>query len=72
MADTQTLWKHVKDLSLYLVGLYIDTPTGNAVDAAQGPQGTRESPFSVQPLLQTQQGAEGGPPPAGRGFLDIH
>jgi len=65
------LWKHIKEFSLYLVGLYIDTPTGNVVGAALGPpRCTRESPFSVQPLLWAQQDAEGGLPLDGRGFLE--
>lgn len=66
------LWRHVKDFSPYLAGLYIDTPTGKMVGAELGLQGTRDSPFSVQPFLQAQQDAEGGPPLDGRGFLESH
>lgn len=66
------LWKHVKDFSPYLAGLDIDTPTGNMVGAALRPQGMKESPFSVQPLLQTHQDAEGGPHLDRRGFLESH
>lgn len=48
--------------------LYIDTPTGNMVSAALGPQGRKKSLFSMQSLLETQLDAEGGPPLDGRGF----
>lgn len=58
--------------SPYLAGLYMDTPTGKMLGAALRPQGTMESPFSVQPLLQAQQNAEGGPPLDVRGFLESH